>query len=79
MSLAGVVFGLIVALGLTGMLSSLLVEVSATDPVTYGAISVPFLGVAAVACGIPAPGASRTDPVVALREEQPASAGVPGA
>lgn len=41
----------------------------ATDPLTFVAISVVCLGIAALACWIPARRAANLDPVFALREE----------
>jgi ABC-type lipoprotein release transport system permease subunit len=48
---------------------SLLVDVRPTDPVTFGAIAVLFLVVAAAASWVPARRAARLDPAEALREE----------
>jgi putative ABC transport system permease protein len=47
----------------------MLVGVSATDPLTFVAITAPFITVAALACWVPARQASRLDPLVALRQE----------
>jgi predicted permease len=65
----GIVAGLIVALGLTGLMRSMLVAVSPTDPVTFGFITVLFLWIAVMASLLPARRASLLDPSVALREE----------
>jgi putative ABC transport system permease protein len=65
----GVAIGVAAALGLTRGIQSMLVGVQAADPLTFAAITVLFLGVAAAACGIPAFRASRLDPTVALRAE----------
>ena len=51
------------------VLSSLLYEVSATDPVTYGAVTAVLGVVADLACWIPALRASSVDPQAALRTE----------
>jgi putative ABC transport system permease protein len=48
---------------------AMLVGVGPTDPATYAAMTVGFLAIAALACGVPAIRAARLDPNVALREE----------
>jgi ABC-type lipoprotein release transport system permease subunit len=48
---------------------SFLFEVSATDPITLGAVTALLLGLAAAASSFPARKASRLDPMVALRDE----------
>ena len=69
LSIAGIVVGLAAAIGLTRLMSSMLVDVKPTDPVTFAAVSLLFLAIAVIACLIPARRASRLDPNAALRAE----------
>jgi putative ABC transport system permease protein len=65
----GAVAGLGLAFGLQGFLQSLLFEISGTDPMTFGLVTLILLAVAAAASYLPARRASNMDPVVALRED----------
>ena len=64
---AGVVIGLLAAVAMSRLLTSLLYGVSSFDPVTLVGGSLIFLAVAALAAVIPALRASRIPPAVALQ------------
>ena len=66
---AGVALGIVAALGLSRLLTSLLYGVSPADPVTYIAVAALLSAVAVGACLIPATVATRVEPVAVLREE----------
>ncbi len=66
---AGVAIGLVAAIGLSRSIQSLLFGVTATDPATFAAVVTMLLGVAAIACYVPAWRATRMDPTTALRSE----------
>ena len=69
LSAAGVAIGVAAAFGLTRAMTSMLVGVKATDPITFAAMAALFLIVAVIASGLPARRASGLDPTIALREE----------
>ena len=69
LSAIGGAVGLVAALGLTRLLSDLLLGVSPIDPIAFGATFVTLAAVALVASYVPARRAARVNPVIALRTE----------
>jgi ABC-type antimicrobial peptide transport system permease subunit len=69
LAFAGLALGLAAAVALSRSMTSLLYQVSATDPATFAAIAAIALLTAALASLVPAVRALRVDPVKALRAE----------
>jgi putative ABC transport system permease protein len=71
MSLAvtGLAIGLLGAFSLTRVMTSLLFSISATDPITFAAVTLLLTLVAVAACFLPARRATKVDPMAALRCE----------
>jgi putative ABC transport system permease protein len=68
-SLSGLALGLIGALWLGQLSSSLLFGVTSTDPLTFLAVTLLLTAVAVAACCFPARRAMKVEPIVALRHE----------
>jgi len=66
---AGILLGLVGAIGLARLISTLLFAIKATDPATFVLVSLLVLAVGLLACYIPARRATKVDPMVALRYE----------
>jgi len=64
---AGMILGVIGAIGVSSVVANLLVGVSATDPLTFLLITLLLAAVAVAACFIPARRATKVDPVMAIR------------
>ena len=64
---AGVLVGLAGAIATTRVMRSLLFDVSPTDPLTLGAVTVLLVAMGLAAAWMPARRAARIDPVEALR------------
>jgi putative ABC transport system permease protein len=69
LSLVGVAMGALGAWLLSRVMQKLLFGVTASDPVTFAAVSALLALVAAIAASVPGLRATRVDPVIALRAE----------
>jgi putative ABC transport system permease protein len=69
LSAAGTALGIIGAAALAHFLATLVFGISTSDPLTYLSVTGLLLGVALLACYIPARRAMRVDPMIALRYE----------
>jgi putative ABC transport system permease protein len=69
MGVVGIAAGLVTAVAVSQVLSSLVFGVPVRDPATFVAVAVVLTLVSLAACAVPALRASRVDPMVSLREE----------
>jgi ABC-type lipoprotein release transport system permease subunit len=69
LALAGTGLGLVGAFALTRVLKAMLFEIEPDDPGTFIVVSVVLLGIALLACWLPARRAAKVDPMTALRHE----------
>ena len=67
--LAGVAVGIVAAMIVGRLVTTLLAGVTSSDPITFIAVAVSLVTVALAALYIPARRASRIDPATALRTE----------
>jgi macrolide transport system ATP-binding/permease protein len=65
----GAVLGLVVSLAVAQLMRSMLFGLSATDPLTFAAVTLLLAFIALLACWIPARRAAKVDPIVSLRCE----------
>jgi len=69
LALSGAVIGAVCAVIVSHLMASLLYGVKPTDPLSFGGVAALFVGVALLACYLPARRAMKIDPMVALRHE----------
>lgn len=68
-ALSGMALGIVAALALTRLITSMLYEVRTTDPMTFILVILVLAFMAILACWQPAFRAAKTDPMMAVREQ----------
>jgi len=69
LAIAGATVGLVDALIVSHLMAGLLYGVRPTDPLTFTGVTILLIGVALLACYLPARRTLRVDPLIALRHE----------
>lgn len=69
LAVIGAAVGLVGAVLVSYLMRSVLYEVGPTDPITFAVVVLVFIGVALIACYLPARRATKVNPIVALRCE----------
>jgi putative ABC transport system permease protein len=69
LALFGVIGGLVGAFGITRVIRSLLYNVTPTDPLSFGGVTLFLAVIAVLASYLPARRATHVDPIIALRNE----------
>jgi ABC-type antimicrobial peptide transport system permease subunit len=69
LALIGIIAGLAGAFGVTRVIRSLLYNVTPTDPLSFGGVTLFLVAIAVLASYLPARRATNVDPIVALRNE----------
>ena len=69
LAVAGTVIGIVCAVIVSHLMATLLYGVKPTDPLSFAGVATLFIGIALLACYLPARRAMKIDPMVALRYE----------
>jgi putative ABC transport system permease protein len=69
LTIVGVAIGGLLALTLARLIAGMLYGIAPIDPATFTVVPLLLLGIAVLACYVPARRATRVDPIVALRAE----------